>query len=66
MPDLAACIARYHAAQPAPFVWIATPKAEAVDALHLFVDALRDCAAADRAAVLDLLKVELTELPVTA
>ena len=54
------------AAQPAPFVWIVTPKAEAIDALHRFVDALRDCDAADRAAALDILKRELCELPPTA
>ena len=59
-------IDRYHAAQPEPIVWIVTPKAEAVDALHRFVDALGACDAADRAAVLDILKPALCELPATA
>jgi hypothetical protein len=66
MPDLAQLVAAHEARQPAPLVWIVTPKAEAIDALYLFVEALGACDAADRAEVLDTFKRGLCELPPTA
>jgi hypothetical protein len=66
MPTLSQLIAAHEARQPAPLVWIVTPKAEAIDALHLFVDALGACDAADRAHVLELLRDEVLALPATA
>ena len=60
---LAEIIAAHHAARPTS---IATPKGTAIRLVYLLRRELEDCDAADRHAVLNLLKEEILALPVTA
>jgi hypothetical protein len=58
-PELHAAVDRYHAEHN-------SPSAVAVRAVETLRDALLDCSARERGEILDLLKAELYELPVTA
>jgi hypothetical protein len=58
--------ASYTPAPETDRVTVLTPRGEAVRHLYRFTHALAGLDAADRASVLDLLKAEILDLPVTA